>query len=118
MKFKKPDLEQILVLIQAEHTPKDGESVLIGLLHESISLGLKRRLTKLHDLLVPLYVEYVKDKSKIEQEAKTDEERVKELADLDAEELEVEFEPVRLDMIEAIETKYNYNWDMIVKIAK
>ncbi len=111
MKLKKSELFGTLVLI-------DGSTIdtkeHIGLLSEKISLGLKRRLTKIHASIVVRFNEYQKDKS----EAEKSEDVEKEIKELNDEEVDIDCEPVSLQMIEQIETQRNYNWSLIEKIAQ
>jgi hypothetical protein len=106
MIFKKSELE--ILLLQLDAT--DGK-VNMGLLNEKIPLSLKRRLARIRDSSLVLWGQYVKDK----EEAKAD---PKELEILNNEEVIIDLPKVSLAMIEAIDSSYNYNWDILEKIAE
>jgi len=108
-----------------------------GILFEDISLGLKRRLQKIHRDLSTHYSEYVKDvndlknevfkedTSKATKKSKEQKEAEKALNDkfeselkiLDSETVQINHEKVSLSIIEAIQTKHNYDFEVIELIA-
>lgn len=108
------NLEQAMITIAG--FDKDGK-VIAGLMTEKISLGLKRRLQKLHKELSPKYQEYLQDRAQIETECK-DEKKEAELKLLDEEAVKIDLEFLSLAMIEAIDTEAIYDFDVIEKFAK
>lgn len=115
MKLKKHELYPTLLLLSA-HT-SDGR--LLGLLHEDITLGLKRRLQKLAKEVGALYEEYLADLKEVQEKLKDDEAKLKEeLSILDNEEVSFQFEKVSISMIESIKSENNYDFDLIERFAE
>ena len=107
MKLKNSDVTAILLTLL---TYKEGKEF-SGLLLENIPLSLKRRLQKIRKDLLAKSEELQKDF----EEVKDKPEEVKILLD---EEFELNHEFVSLEMIEAINSSVNYDFDIIEKIAK
>lgn len=115
MKLKKQELYPTLILLSAQ----TSGGKLLGLLHEDISLGLKRRLQKLAKEVGTLYEEYLADSKEVQEKFKDDETKLKEeLAILDSEEVSFQFEKVSIAMIESIKSENNYDFDLIEKFAE
>ena len=114
MKLKNKELEPMLLQLSATITYADKTTEQIGLLHESISLGTKRRLSKILKAAFPLLQQYQADR----KEAEDSKDKDKELEELDNEEVTLDVEKVSIAMIESIQTKTNYDWDLIEKIAE
>lgn len=116
LKLKNYEIEQALVQIVA-FSPKTSLPV-TGLLTETLSLGAKRRLQKLHTKLLEKYKEYADDIKEIEKECGDDlEKRSKEIDQLNNEEVTIDAEPVDLKSIEAITSAQNYDFGIIEKFA-
>lgn len=107
MKIKKGHINAVLLTII---TYKEG-SEHSGLLLENLPLSLKRRLNKIRTELL----EQAKEIEKDFEEVKDKPEEIKILLD---EEIELRQEPVSLEMIEAISSQTNYNFEIIELIAK
>lgn len=107
MKLKNSDVTPILLTLL---TYKEGKEF-SGLLLENIPLSLKRRLQKIRKDLLLKSEELQKDF----EEVKHKPEEIKILFD---EEFELNHEFVSLEMIEAINSSVNYDFDIIEKIAK
>jgi hypothetical protein len=107
MKLKNSDVTPILLTLL---TYKEGKEF-SGLLLENIPLSLKRRLQKIRKDLLVKSEELQKDF----EEVKDKPEEIKILLD---EEFELNHEFVSLEMIEAINSSVNYDFDIIEKIAK
>jgi hypothetical protein len=119
MKIKNRDIEPILLTLAA-YDSKTQQPV-SGLLFEDISLGLKRRLQKLSKDLVKQHDEFIAFKAEIDEKFKNDKgsaEYQKEIDEFLSEEVEINQEPVSLEMIEKIQSKFNYDFEIIEKFAK
>lgn len=114
MKIKKKSIVAILTVIALFN---DKNQIIEGLLSEDISLGLKRRLQKIRNELLKHYEQLQEDLKDIDA-IEDSEQKKKEMDELSAEEVEISQEPVSLAMIEAIQTKANYDWEVIEMIAK
>ena len=111
MKLEKKYLEAVALTIQA-FQEKDGQAIPVsGLLHEEISLGLKRKLQKIRDGVLKEIEQLEKDKKEVGDD-------VKEMEVLMNEEVEIHVEYASLEMIEGIKTKFNYSFDVIEKFAQ
>lgn len=116
LKLKNYEIEQALVQIVA-FSPKTSLPV-TGLLTETLSLGTKRRLQKLHTKLLEKYKEYAEDVKEIESQCGDDlDKRAKEIEHLNNEEVSIDVDPVDLKSIEAITTAQNYDFNIIEKFA-
>jgi hypothetical protein len=115
IEFKKSELTAVLGTI-CFFDIKDNR-MLGGLLCEDISLGLKRRLQKLHKVVLNNYNEYLVQKKEVDL-IKDEEKRAKELEELNNEVIKIDLEKLSLEMIESIRTKANYNFDLIEKFAE
>jgi hypothetical protein len=107
MKLKNSDVTPILLTLLIYKEGKEFS----GLLLENIPLSLKRRLQKIRKDLLLKSEELQKDF----EEVKDKPEEIKILLD---EEFELNHEFVSLEMIEAINSSVNYDFDIIEKIAK
>jgi hypothetical protein len=116
MKLKNKELEKVLLTISAYNA--ETMDPVSGLLFEDITLGLKRRLQKIGAEVDKKYKEFQKDFSEINQvKEKSNEEYQNELEILLNEEVEINQEPASLKMIEEIKSKFNYDFEIIEKIA-
>lgn len=107
MKIKNSDVTTILLTLLCYKDQREFS----GLLLENIPLSLKRRLQKIRKDLILKHEEITKDF----EEVKDKPEEVQILLD---EEFELNHEFVSLEMIEAINSNVNYDFDIIEKIAK
>jgi hypothetical protein len=107
MRIKNSDVTPILLTLLLYKEGKEFS----GLLLENITLSLKRRLQKIRKDLLAKSEELQKDF----EEVKDKPEEIKILLD---EEFELNHEFVSLEMIEAINSGVNYDFDIIEKIAK
>ena len=115
MKFKKNELYATLLILAAQ----TGDGKLVGLLHEDISLGLKRGLQKLMSEVNKFYQDYRKDLVEVNEKCKDDPKKLsEEIKILDEEDVEVTCEMVSLAVIEEIKTRNNYDFNLIQKFAK
>ena len=113
MKLQNKDIVPILgtlILYKSESDP----TPVGGLLTEEVSLGLKRKLQKIRDAILKKYEELQKDAKELEGA----EDKEKELTELLEEEFELAVEPASMAMIEAIQTKANYDMAVIEKFAQ
>lgn len=116
IKLKNYEIEQALVQIIA-YSPKTNQPA-AGLLTETLTLGVKRKLQKLHAKLIDKYKEYGEDIKEIEKECGEDmERRSKEIQQLLNEEVTIDAEMVDLKAIELINTSQNYDFTIIEKFA-
>lgn len=115
MKFFNSDIVPILSTLLV-YDPEAKKEV-GGLLTENLSLGLKRRLQKIRSDTLKHYEQLVKDEKEVREKA-TPETLDEELKNLFAEEVEINQEYASLAIIEAIESKANYNFEAIEKFAK
>lgn len=115
MKFLNSDIVPILttLLVYNDNTKMESS----GLLIESMQLSLRRRLQKIRTDTLVHYEQLVKDEKNLREMAKP-ETLEEELKILFAEEIEINQEYASLAMIEAIETKSNYNFETIEKFAR
>lgn len=114
--LKNYELELALVQLMAFDTKTQKPTG--GLLMETLSLGLKRRLQKLHSKLIEKYKDYADDIKKIDEECGEDiDKRAKEISDLNLELVTIDLDPVDIKQIEAIVTSNNYNFEIIEKFA-
>lgn len=114
--IKKNEIVHCLILI-AGFNPEG--LMITGLLSENISLGLKRRLQKIHAELAKAKTELDEDQKKLVTECNGDEEKEnKELEILLNEEVKINLDKVSLQMIEDIKTSHNYDFNLIEKIAE
>lgn len=114
--LKKRELEQLLLTI-AGFSP---EGVMVtGLLKEVLPLKDKRKLQKLHKVVMEPFKEFQKDKEDIKTAVGEDLNRFRvETEILLNEDISFPFEPISLAAIEEIKSSTNYNFDIIEKIAK
>ena len=111
MKIANKYLEAIALTIQAFQIKDEQAFPVSGLLHEEISLGLKRKLQKIRTEVLAKLEELEKDKKEVG-------ENVEEMKVLMEEEVEINQEYASLEMIENINTKFNYDFEVIEKFAK
>lgn len=111
MKVKNSELKALLLMI-ASQKEENGKIIPLGLVNESISLGVKRRLQKIFKEAHKFYLEFEEDVKAVPEGS---EEEMNKLFD---EEITLAQEPVSLTMLEAIQTENNYDWDLIEKIAQ
>lgn len=137
--IKKRHLESCALTLAAFGINEKKQTVPVsGLLYENITLGLKRRLQKIREAVMEHMQELQADRKEIddkfpvakpekdkeltaEQKAQNDEnikKRKEEMEILLDEEVKIDQEKVRLDMIEAIQTDNNYDWQIIELIAE
>lgn len=128
--FKNSELEAILINISLYSSYKEGEiqKMISGLLMEDLSLGVKRRLQKIHKKVYESYKEFLEDFKRIQENCKigedekkepvyNEEKLKKEVQELLDEVVKIDVEPVQLSLIENISTVHNYNFDIIEKFA-
>lgn len=116
IKLKKQELEPVLLTISIYN--KDTGELIGGLLKESITLGTKRKLQKIHKNTYEVYKEFLEDVKKVQEECKEDKEKLqKELKELIEESVEIDVDPAQLVLIESISTNANYNFEIIEKFA-
>lgn len=114
--FKNHELQQVLVQLMAFDV-NSGKPV-SGLLLENLTLGLKRRLQKIHAKTLVKYTEYASEVKNIETQCAGDMEKLEsEINDLNEEPVTIDVDPVDIKFIEAITTTQNYNFDIIEKFA-
>lgn len=128
--------KQILPILQLLLSQKDGENV-IGLLTEDINMSLRRRLQKIRNKIIEHYKQSIEDEKDIIKKFKIGKEYLEELKDETEEQkkdriekytkeyeifleegIEILEEHASLEMIEAIKTKHNYDFEFIELIAK
>lgn len=128
--------KQILPILQLLLSQKDGENV-IGLLTEDINMSLRRRLQKIRNKIIEYYKQSIEDEKDIIKKFKIGKEYLEELKDETEEQkkdriekytkeyeifleegIEILEEHASLEMIEAIKTKHNYDFEFIELIAK
>jgi hypothetical protein len=120
IELKKSEIEATLLTICVYSLPKENETqrMIGGLLSENLSLGTKRRLQKIHKLIVQEYKDFIEDFKKLNEECKDNKEKLeKEKKILLDEIVKLDIEPAQLSQIEAISTSNNYNFEIIEKIA-
>lgn len=113
--LKNKEIESALIQIAGFN---DKGQMVSGLLTENISLGLKRRLQKIHADLVEHYKTLQTDSETLKKECEDAVKLAKEMEDLNNEEVKIDREFVSLEMIEAIQTTQNYDFELIEKIAQ
>jgi hypothetical protein len=117
IKIKKSDLEAVLLTI-ATYDPQTQKQI-GGLLIESLSLGTKRKLQKIHQKAVDLYKEFVSDLKEIQETYKEDNDtKLKELNVLLAEEISIDVEPFDISQLDNVITSNNYSFEILEKIGK
>ncbi len=114
-KFKNNELMGVLLMLAA-YDKKTGV-ITRGLLNETMSLGLRRRLQKIRNAFLAKHNEFMEDLKPLDT-LPDGEEKTTELNRLFNEEVEVSFDPADMSMIEAIETSINYDMDLLEKITK
>jgi hypothetical protein len=115
--LKKIEIEKVLIQIIA-FDPKTQKPA-SGLLTENTTLGMKRRLQKIHSTLMEKYKEYTEDIKKIEQECKDDMEKMtSEINVLNQETVFIDCQPIDSKQLDAIVTDTNYNFDILEKICE
>lgn len=116
IELKKSELEPILLTIMSIN-PETGAPV-AGLLTETLTLGTKRKLQKIHQKVLDLYKELLTDVEEIKKECGEDKERInKEINELLNEVVKVDVEYIILSSLDNVSTKHNYSFDIIEKIA-
>lgn len=114
--FKKSQLEA--ALMQLSIYDKETNKLIGGLLSESLTIGTKRRLNKIHSKLSEHYNELIKDYEELKNECKDNQDKLKnELKELLEETVQIDIEPVPFTMIENVSTSSNYNFDIIEKFT-
>jgi hypothetical protein len=114
--LKKKEIQSMLMQIAGFN--KNGEMI-AGLLTENISLGMKRRLQKIHEDLLKHYKELTDDLAKLKEQCGEDKEKMeKETNELMDEEVKIDRDFLSMNMIENIQSAQNYNFDLIEKIAQ
>ena len=112
--IKKSEIHTLLL-----HISSYVDNTLVGgLLSENITLGMKRRLQKIHKEAYPQYEEYLADRKAIEKEFEDAVALVAELKTLDEEEVKINQDKLSMTMIEQIQSKNNYDFDFLDKIAE
>ena len=115
MKIKKSQIVPLLkTLVLFDEDTKQEKS---GLLTEKIPMSLRRRLQRIRADILVEYHKLVKEENDLKERA-SKEEFEKELDILVNEEVDIKQDFVSLDMIEAIETSVNYDFELIELIAK
>lgn len=107
--LKKSEIEKVLLILSAT---KDGK--IIGLLHEKITLGTKRKLQKIFNCLLKEYEllqEHIKECAKSEN-------KENELSELLEEIIKCDCDKISILNIETVETDSNYDFEMIEKISE
>jgi hypothetical protein len=116
IELKKSELQSALLII-ASYDGKTGE-LMSGLLKESITLGTKRKIQKIHKKLQEAFKEFLQEIEEIKKE--TGENKEKQDAEfklLIEEKVKIDAEPFLLSQIEDISTTTNYDFDIIEKLA-
>lgn len=114
IELKKRDLTNTLLALAGFN--KEGKMIQ-GLLTEKVSLGLKRKLQKIHKEAATHYEEFQKHLAEV---TKLEEGPIKqkELTDLLDEKVTLQAEKASLELIEAIETLAVYDLEVLEKIAE
>jgi len=112
---KNSDLKSILLTLAGFN--KDGKMVQ-GLLTENVSLGLKRRLQKIHTEAGKAWTEFQKDVKDINDSKESDEVKEKELEDLFNESIKINAEKASMEFIENIVTSKFYDTTTLELIAE
>ena len=115
--LKKIEIEKVLIQIIAFDPKTQKPSA--GLLTESTTLGMKRRLQKIHTVLMDKYKEYGEDIKKIEDECGEDmDKRKTEIDMLNEEYVSIDCQPIDSKQLDSIVTDTNYNFDILEKICE
>ena len=107
MKIKKGFIQGVLLTILTYKDNKEHS----GLLLENIPLSLKRRLSKIR-------LDLIKESQEIQKDYEEVKDKPEEIAILMNEEVELNHDFVSLEMIEAVTSEVNYDFDIIEMIAK
>jgi len=114
IELKNSELETTLLTLAAHD--KDGKMV-SGLLMENVSLGLKRKLQKIHTEAGKAYLELERHRAEVEA-LKDEEAKKKEMTELLAEVVKINAEKASMALIETIVTEKFYDFDLIEKFAE
>lgn len=115
--IKKIEIEALILQIVAFDSKT--QKPVAGLLTETTSLGMKRRLQKIHTLLVEKYKEFVEDVKKIEEECKEDSKKLEsEITTLLEEEITIDALKIDSKMLDSIVSTSNYNFEILEKITE
>lgn len=116
--IKKSELEGILLSIVTFDAKTN--KIVGGLLSESVSLGTKRKLQKIHKALVEEYKQLINDVKEIEEafkDAPDIDKKNLEIKELLDEVIKVEAEPFALSQLDNIVTSNNYDFELLEKIG-
>lgn len=113
--FKKSELEQ--ALFQISIYDKETNKLLAGLLSEELTLGTKRKLSKIHAKLNQSYQELILDYKELKDKCTDKVQLEKELKELLEETIQIDLEPIPFSMLENVPTSSNYNFDIIEKFT-
>jgi len=117
MEIKKEFINPLLLTL-ASYDEKTGMPV-AGILFEEISLGLKRKLQKIHKELLQHSSDLENDSKEIEKRLNGNvSEKEIEFKILIAEKVTLVSEPAMISEIEKIVTKVNYDFNLIEMITK
>lgn len=138
IELQNKDLEPLALQLQS-FGMKNGNLVpIFGLLHEDITLGMKRRLQKIRKAVVEHLKSLesdqkeIREKFPVKQPAKGKELSKKEVSEnaenkkkqdaemeiLLSEVVKIDLDKVSLEMVENIKTEVNYDFDLLEKIAE
>lgn len=138
IELQNKDLEPLALQIQS-FGMKDGRlTPIFGLLHEEITLGMKRRLQKIRKAIVEHLTTLQTDQTEIrdkfpvklpakgkqlstKDEQENAENKKKQEAEMEIllnEVVKIDLEKVSLEMLENIKTEINYDFDLLEKIAE
>lgn len=114
MKIKKQHINELLLTLSS-YDPKNGLP-LGGLLFEELGLGIKRKLQKIRKELLIHGEDLNIDLKAVQESESTDKEQ--EIKELMEEEVTLTADFAMISEIEKLETKNNYDFDLIELIAK
>ncbi len=116
VEFEKSELESTLLTISAVN-PENGQLV-SGLLKEPLTLATKRKLQKIHKVLLEEYKTFASEIDTVRKECEGDNEKLHtELKTLFGEKITVKIDPIDISSLDNVTTSANYSFDIIEKIA-
>lgn len=116
LRLENSELESCL--IQISLYDKDSGKLIGGLLGENLTMGTKRRLQKIHKVILGEFNEFLEDFKKLDEFKKDSEKYKKEVEELLKESVEITFEPINFSSLENISTTANYNFDIVDKFCE
>ena len=115
--LKKSEIEKVLIQIIA--FDQKTQKPVSGLLTENTTLGMKRRLQKIHAQLLDKYKEYGEDIKKVESDCGDDmDRRASEIEVLNEEYINIDCQPIDQKQLDSIVTDTNYNFEILDKICE